>query len=177
MAVELRTPRLVLRPPENEDAARIAALADNYEIARMLTTLPSPYGIEDAITFLDHQANERRESSGFHFAITLAGDFIGMTGVHRIRSADFEFGYWLGASYWGKGYATEAGRALLAYAFETLELERIVSGHFMDNPDSGRVLQKLGFRYTGFSMRHCRARGGEVLSRNMALERSQWKKS
>ena len=66
---------------------------------------------------------------------------------HRHNHA--EIGYWLGKPYWGKGYATEAGQALLGYGFETLNLYRIHASHFVGNPASGRVMQKLGMRFEG----------------------------
>ena len=66
-------------------------------------------------------------------------------------------------SAWGRGYATEAGRAVVAIARHALGLKRLNAGHFIDNPASGRVLTKLGFRATGrVEPRHSRARGGEA---------------
>jgi RimJ/RimL family protein N-acetyltransferase len=60
-----------------------------------------------------------------------------------------ELGYWVGVPHWNRGYATEAGRALLAYAFGPLGLHRVEAHHFTRNPASGRVMQKLGMRPEG----------------------------
>ena len=60
-----------------------------------------------------------------------------------------EAGYWLGEPYWGRGYATEALGALLAFAFTTLELNRVGARHFGSNPASGRVMEKCGMRREG----------------------------
>jgi RimJ/RimL family protein N-acetyltransferase len=80
-------------------------------------------------------------------------------------------GYWFGEPYWGKGYATEAGRRLLRFAFEERELDGIAAGHYWENHASGRVLTKLGFRYTHEVMRHCLARGHDVRCLMMCVSR------
>jgi RimJ/RimL family protein N-acetyltransferase len=64
--------------------------------------------------------------------------------------------------HWGRGYATEAGRALLAAARHGLRLKRLGAGHFLDNPASGRVLEKLGFKPTGKIVPHYSAGRGEA---------------
>ncbi|HET9336851.1 MAG TPA: GNAT family N-acetyltransferase, partial [Sphingomicrobium sp.] len=68
-------------------------------------------------------------------------------------------------AHWGKGFATEAGRALIDIA-KALKLPRLEASHFLDNPASGRVLEKLGFKPTGLSAeRYSCARGGEAMAR------------
>ena len=72
-----------------------------------------------------------------------------------------EFGYWLTPDAWGRGYATEAGRAVLDAGRHALGIRQVHAGHFVDNPASGRVLTKLGFRPTGrIEERESRARPG-----------------
>ena len=93
-------------------------------------------------------------------------------GIGFRREGDgLELGYWVARDHWGRGYATEAGRAALEVA-RALGHRRIDAGHYLDNPASGRVLRKLGFRDTGeVRPTFCRARGGElVLARRYALE-------
>ena len=65
-------------------------------------------------------------------------------------------GYWVGAPYWGRGYCTEAARAILRYGFEELGLHRIHAQHFARNPASGRVMQKIGMVYEGRQHEHVR---------------------
>lgn len=60
-----------------------------------------------------------------------------------------ELGYWIGRQYWCDNYATEAGRAVLEYAFSSLGLNRVYARHLGKNPASGRVMQKLGMVYEG----------------------------
>lgn len=60
-----------------------------------------------------------------------------------------EMGYWIAAAHWGKGYATEGCKTMLDYAFNTLNLHRMEANHLARNPQSGRVLEKVGFKYEG----------------------------
>ena len=71
-------------------------------------------------------------------------------------------GFWFGRDHWGKGFATEAGWAVIAYGFDVLGLSLIRSGFFPDNPASGRVQAKLGFRRIKVGRRRSLARGVEV---------------
>ena len=71
----------------------------------------------------------------------------------------------------GTGYATEAGRAVAALADASLRLPRLVSSHAVDNPESGRVLEKLGFVPVGFGTRYSVARRAEMAVRLFARER------
>ncbi|MEJ8631646.1 GNAT family N-acetyltransferase [Sphingomonas sp. I4] len=82
-----------------------------------------------------------------------------------------ELGYWLTPSAWGRGYATEAGRAVVAMARDALPISRLGAWHFVDNPASGRVLGKLGFRATGQRMARASAgRSGLSPSLHYALD-------
>ena len=65
-------------------------------------------------------------------------------------------GYWIGKPYWTKGYASESTRALLQYGFDTLGLNRIFAHHMTKNPQSGRVMQKIGMTYEGTLPQHIR---------------------
>jgi RimJ/RimL family protein N-acetyltransferase len=108
------------------------------------------------------------------FVITLPGakgaPIVGTVGFKRAEGW-LELGYWIARDHWGRGYATEAGRGALEVA-RALGHRRVSAGHYVDNPASGRVLRKLGFRETGeVRPTFCRARGGElVLARRYALE-------
>jgi RimJ/RimL family protein N-acetyltransferase len=154
MSVIERTPRietrrLSLRAPVFADAPRIAALANDPDVARMTTRIPHPYGRSDAEAFLARMGaiDYRREAV---FAIEHEDEgVIGMAGMHPTGSFGPEIGYWLGRPYWGRGFATESACALLAWIKSERRARAAISGHFADNPASGRVLQKAGFLYTG----------------------------
>jgi len=65
-----------------------------------------------------------------------------------------ELGYWIGRPWWGNGFATEAARAVVGQAFAGLGLARVFAHHFVSNPASGRVMQKIGMRQEGVLRRH-----------------------
>lgn len=166
-----RTDRLLLRPPWPEDAPAMAAAIGEERIARNLSSVPWPYTLADAEHFLakDHGP----PLATFIIARRSAGvpELIGAVGFSATEAGEAEFGYWLASACWGRGYATEAGRAALALARDSLRLGRIVSGHFTDNPASRRVLDKLGFAATG-EVEPCfsRGRGCDVPMQRMTLD-------
>jgi [ribosomal protein S5]-alanine N-acetyltransferase len=161
--------RLTLRPFTLADAQRVCDLIGDFEVSKMLSRAPHPYLLDDAHNWLGGHAQMRAAGTDFPFAITTKADgVIGAIGLHGTqRLIDlvpdaFELGYWLGKAYWGQGYATEAGRALIA-AYDKDVGKAIVSGHFTKNPQSGHVLEKLGFHYAGQpSTIYCLARQMEV---------------
>jgi RimJ/RimL family protein N-acetyltransferase len=145
----ISTPRLTLRAPEHPDAGVIASLADDLDVARITTRLPHPYGRADAEAFIA-QMRECDLAREVAFVIEDAqAGVVGMIGLHPGGQFGPEIGYWLGRPYWGRGIATEAALAALVWAKDDWGRRVVMSGHFADNPASGRVLEKAGFLYTG----------------------------
>jgi len=156
------TARLVLRPLRPSDAPDMVAGAGDLDVSRMLARVPHPYTEDDASTVIATSAANAIGRRGIVLAITLAGRLIGqigLTGIHWRNGV----GYWLARPHWGKGYATEAVGAVVAYAFEELHLPFVRAGVFADNPASLHVLAKLGFRRIGI-------RNSRSLARNQHLE-------
>jgi RimJ/RimL family protein N-acetyltransferase len=166
-----RTERLLLRPGWSQDAAELHRAICDERIVRNLATAPWPYRPADAEAFL---ATERKASEPSLLIFRCSGgapELIGGIGFGRKPSGETEFGYWLVRRHWGLGYATEAGRALLATARQGLRVKRLDSAHFLDNPASGRVLEKLGFTPTGAIVpRYSAGRGEEAPCRLFKLE-------
>ena len=144
-----RTERLLVRPGWIEDAPALHAAIADERIVRNLATAPWPYRFEDAETFLRRERDPAEPAMLIFLRTGTATELIGGIGFGRRPEGGIEFGYWLKRDCWGRGYATEAGRAVLAAARDSLRYKRIEAGHFLDNPASGRVLEKLGFRATG----------------------------
>jgi RimJ/RimL family protein N-acetyltransferase len=168
------TERLVLRPLEARDRVRLIALANNWRVAKNLSTMPYPYTEAAADDWLGKQAALWAGGKTVNLAITLDGELIGGTGIGVRDHEEWELGYWLGEPYWNRGYGSEAARALRDYAFAGLKLEKIVAGHYADNHASGAILTKLGFRYTKETPRYCLARGADVKCLDMALTKARW---
>jgi RimJ/RimL family protein N-acetyltransferase len=166
------TERLVLRPGWREDApALFQAIADE-RIVRNLALAPWPYHLADAEAFLARERGPRDATCLIFLRGGGAPVLVGAIGCQRgPEDAEAEFGYWIARPYWGRGIATEAGRALIANARDTLRLPRLAAGHFADNPASGRVLRKLGFRPTGTTrLRHSAGRAAEAPCHDYLLE-------
>ncbi len=178
MSCRLESERLLLRPPGRHDIPAIVPLANDYDVAKNLSTLPHPYTAQDGETFVAMSDEKRAAGTDFNFAITRKSDgvFLGGIGLH-LKDGAFEFGYWLGQVHWRQGYATEAARRVVTFAFEDLKADCVWAGWFHDNPRSGHVLAKLGCVPKGFDKRHCLARGMDIgcnlvtLSREAFFER------
>jgi RimJ/RimL family protein N-acetyltransferase len=173
----LETERLVLRAPRLEDMEQIAMLANERRIAENTARIPHPYTLKDAEAFL---AAANRSDAERTFAITLAdGTLIGACGLELREGPGAagttpELGIWLGVPYWGRGFATEAVRALIDHAFEDLELEALQAGARVTNPASRRVLEKCGFQWTGVGLYRIRALKSSAPIDRFRLERSIW---
>ncbi|MEQ8266958.1 MAG: GNAT family N-acetyltransferase [Parvibaculum sp.] len=171
MREELKTERLLLRPLEKADAERLAGLANNWNVARMLARMPYPYTLDMAEDWIGKQKSLREEGGEFGYAVTNDEGLIGGCGMQAHVDGTHEIGYWIGEPYWNRGYASEAARAVLAHAVARFGAETIVAGHYWENHASGRVLTKLGFRYTGEENRWCVARQAQVRCLTMRLGR------
>ena len=173
MSVLLETERLLLRPPRAADISQLVPLLNDFDVSKNLSPVPHPYTEDDACAFIVRMDYCLRTGSDYVFAILLRPScFIGLCGLHP--SGEWEFGYWLGKPYWGKGYATEAGRRVVTFAFEELNAEKLKAGWYYDNPKSGRVLEKLGFKLTGEAKRASLARGCKVDCHLVELDRATY---
>jgi len=164
-----RTPRLLLRPGFPEDAPALAHAISDLAIVRNLSVVPWPYTIRDAEAFLASPRDPVLPSFLIVERTDRAPRLIGSCGLGRRPSGAVELGYWIARTSWGRGFATEAGKALVDIA-RTLGLAQLEASHFIDNPASARVLEKLGFESTGIvAPRMNCARGEEVPARLMRL--------
>lgn len=165
-----RTPRLLLRPGFPEDAPALAAAIADEAIARNLAAVPWPYSRRDAEAFLASPRDPVLPSLLIFERGTGAPQLAGACGLGRRPSGSVEMGYWIARAFWGRGYATEACTALVEIA-RTLGLPSLEGSHFMDNPASARVLEKLGFEPLGIvAPRMSCARGEDVPAILMRLE-------
>lgn len=165
-----RTPRLLLRPGFPEDAPALTAAIADEAIVRHLGSAPWPYRMRDAEAFLAAPADPVLPRLLIFERTAAAPRLVGACGLARRPSGAVELGYWIARPNWGRGLATEAGTALIDMA-RMLGLARLEGAHFIDNPASGRVLEKLGFSATGLvAPRPSCARGRESPARLMRLD-------
>lgn len=163
------TERLLLRPGWAEDASALAAALADERVVRNLARAPWPYRVSDAEAFLALGADPLRPC----FLLFERADarLVGGIGLHGAGQA--ELGYWIAHDRWGRGYATEAGRAVCALADASLRLPRLTASHALDNPASGAVLRKLGFRPGAQARLHSVSRGEEMDVRLFVRDRAK----
>jgi RimJ/RimL family protein N-acetyltransferase len=165
MTMFARTERLLLRPGWAEDAPALARAIADQAIVRNLASAPWPYALRDAEAYLAAPRDPVLPSLLIFERTTGAPRLVGACGLGRRASGAVELGYWIARGRWNRGFATEAALALVAIA-ETLGLARLEASFFLDNPASGRVLEKLGFAPTGLTApRYSCARGEESMAR------------
>lgn len=167
----LETERLVLRAPRLEDVKAVAMLANDRRIAENTARIPFPYRLTDAEDFIA-TANLGSETV---FLITLRnGTVIGACGFTQIDRHPPEIGYWLGVKHWGKGYATEAVRAVIDHVFSDTDAEAITSSARVTNPASRRILEKCGFQWSGAGLLRIRAIASSAPIDRFRLDRGLW---
>lgn len=166
----LETERLILRPCQESDRDLF------YEVSsdpRVLVFFPFKRSREDSDMIFD-MFRQAPPDDGLEFIVIEqrdSGNAIGFTGLSRPRLAPFlsahavEIGWRLSARHWGKGFATEAARALVAHGFETLELAEIVSFSVEGNDRSEAVMRRIGMLHPGLPQDRLR----EALTRTETL--------
>ncbi len=149
----ITTDRLILRPFTLDDADDVARMCGTGVIQRNVLSLPYPYTRDNAVSWISNHARRREDGSCYDFAVTDkdTGALYGSISlVMRVKdSPTAEMGYWIGEEFWNRGYATEAARGLIEYAFSEMMLHRVFAQHFGSNIASGRVMQKAGMKYEG----------------------------
>lgn len=171
----LETERLLLRPPEFGDAPAIARWLGDFEVAKNLATIPFPITTRDAEHLVKQAIEDRAKGEAYSFAILRkdSGRLLGFCSL-TLKNGTYVIGYWLGRPFWGHGYATEAVKKLISFAFKDLKAESIEAGWVDDSPASARVLGKLGFRPLFSYCPQNKARGEKVLAHRMVLNRESF---
>lgn len=157
----IETARLTLRPLGETDLDDIVVGIGDLAVSRMLARVPHPYTRAHAEAFFAAATRNAKAGSSLFLIVERNGRVAGGMGVEAMPYT-CEFGYWLSRPHWGKGLATEAATAVLAYAFAALDLSLVRSGYFAENAGSRRVQDKLGFRQIGVSTMLSLARGAAV---------------
>ncbi len=148
---EIETHRLLLRQFNIEDAEVIQQLAGNKKVSEQTLNIPYPYQDGMAEEWIFNQIRIRGNGTEAIYAITDKNSkrLLGTVGLVSIKGLEAELGYWVGEPYWGKGFCTEATKALVAFAFANLGIVKIVAEHLSSNLASGRVMEKIGMAHVG----------------------------
>ena len=153
----LDTARLRLRAFTLDDAPDVRRYVSDRDVAAMTLSIPHPYPEDGAEKWISTHAAKYAESELASFAITEreSDALVGAIGLHpEPAHGRAELGYWIGKPFWGRGYATEAARAVIAFGFESVGLNKIHAAVFIKNPASDRVIRKLGMKWEGRLREH-----------------------
>jgi RimJ/RimL family protein N-acetyltransferase len=176
----LETRRLWLRWPRHADVAAIVRLAGEKQVAEMTALVPHPYPDEAAVTFVFESRKGNALGRSLRMAIAprkKPQQLIGMIGIDPApEDGRPHLGYWLGKPHWGKGYATEAARALVDAWFAYTEADELTSAARTANPASRRVLEKCGFAHAGTGPMAFPARAGVLPVDRFRLDRRAWER-
>jgi RimJ/RimL family protein N-acetyltransferase len=166
---QLITDRLVLRPTSVLDAGRAFEIQSDWEVTRMLRMASFPPSREGIVQWFADHPRQWAAGEAYRFGVELLGRLIGVVDIDEISPGEGELGYWFDQANWGQGYAPEAARSVVRFAFCDVGLQRLRSGHAVDNLASASVLLKLGFRPLDTVQRMSRSRGEEIMQRRCIL--------
>lgn len=145
----MESERIFLRPFVIGDVEEVFAVCRDFNVTKYLP-LPYPYTLDMAKSWISSQ--EENKDKRLEFAVILKSNnkLIGSIGL-GIENTDRhgEVGYWISPDYWGKGYATEALKLLIDFAFKKLKFHKIYAKHYVENPASGKVMQNCGMSLVG----------------------------
>jgi ribosomal-protein-alanine N-acetyltransferase len=148
----IETNRLFLRLFNESDAQEVTRLCNNYNLYKNTLYLPFPYSIEDALSWMKNHVDNFNDSKSYEFAITdkITGKLYGAIALtNNQRFSNGEIAYWVGEEYWGNGYATEAAKAMLEFAFIEKQYNKVFARYFHSNLASGKVIEKIGMKKEG----------------------------
>lgn len=165
---EIRTARLVLRRASEADPVVLNRAVQDPRIFRNVGTIPAHQTLDETIRQQRQRAARAAEGKGGGFCAYLDGELMGMAGGgENDETGIVDFGYWISPQYWGQGLATEASGAVLRWFATAQGRTQFTASYFIDNPASGRVLEKLGFRQVGVSRQLSAGRGGKADAADM----------
>ena len=154
MPLPLRTERVVIRPYREDDATALHEVFGSPEVMKWTPSPPSKDVAETAQRLARAMAFTARQPPGMGlWAVELndTSEFLGQVGLFPVegKGPEVEVAYELAPRVWGRGYATEAARALVDYGFGELGLRRVVALILPDNARSRNVASKCGLNLEG----------------------------
>lgn len=177
--IRLETDRLILRQFKIEDAENVFNnWASDDEVTKYLTW-PTHSSVEMSRSYMEFCINGYNEKNVYQWGMELKNshELIGNISVVKIidKIDSVELGWVIGRKWWGNGYTAEAAERLLEFFFTEVSVNRICAGHDIDNPNSGRVMQKIGMKYEGTLRQSGKNNQGIVDMANYSVLREEWK--
>jgi ribosomal-protein-alanine N-acetyltransferase len=173
----IETPRLQLRRLERRDAQDIYAYSKDPDVARYVLW-QAQSSVSEAREYIRYMLGRYRrdEPSSWGIIDKMDGHLIGTIGYmnYDMENGVVEIGYSLAKWKWNQGYMTEALEKVIEYTFETMDVNRIEAMHEPENPASGRVMEKCGFKKEGLLRQRLYNKGKYVDVCLYSLLRGEW---
>jgi len=151
--VALETERLILRKFNEYDAEAVFRNWASDDAVTKFLTWPTHKTVDHSTGYVEFCLNSYNDADSYQWGIVLkeTGELFGNISVVKINEdlEAVELGYVIGRGFWGNGYMVEAVKAVIAFLFEKIGVNRIAARHDTNNPNSGRVMQKAGMKYEG----------------------------
>ncbi|MDA1087801.1 MAG: GNAT family N-acetyltransferase [Verrucomicrobia bacterium] len=139
-----------IEPVSLKHARVLERLISDPAVAEPTSNIPHPYPVGGAAAWIRQAQEQRTAGTSYGFSILAGGEFVGSASILNVAEGQGEIGYWVGRPFWGRGYATVAGQQVIAFGFAEVGLSKLIGKCLARNTGSYRVLEKLGFRLTGF---------------------------
>lgn len=169
---QLETDRLILRKVRHSDASDIFEYASDIENTKFMLW-NTHTSIKDTYDFIDFILSKYEDMTTLDYVFELkeTGKVIGTGGLFDLYEMphNAEIGYIINKKYWGQGLVAEAMQAIIDHLFKSFNVHRIQAKHFEENPNSGKVMQKLGMIYEGKCVEKLFCRGKYWTTKNYYL--------
>ncbi len=177
----METERLILRRFAMDDAEAVFLnWASDDEVTRYLTW-PTHQNVTVSQAYMNYCIKGYDSQAFYQWGIELKNshELIGNISVVKVIDEidSIELGWAIGKKYWGYGYTAEAGLKLIDFFFDQIKAKRICARHDVNNPNSGRVMQKIGMKYEGILRQSGRNNQGIVDMANYSILKSEWQYS
>ncbi|MCL1663807.1 GNAT family N-acetyltransferase [Elizabethkingia ursingii] len=158
--LKIETERLVLSLLKESDIPLITEYLQEKIISDNTSNIPHPYSESDAQAWIKMSDDALKSNTGYTFAIReKEGKIIGAIGLHDRGDDKAELGYWIAVPFWNKGFATEAASAILNFGIKELKFHKIYATHFIHNPASGKIMEKIGMQKEAVLKDHIKKEG------------------
>lgn len=156
----IETERLILSQLKEEDFPFVTEYLQDKIFSDVTSNIPYPYTGEHAKSWMKMSRESFENNTGYTFAVrNKEGQILGAIGLHDRDDDKAELGYWMGKPFWNKGYITEAATALIDFGFNELQINKIYATYFLDNPASGRIMEKTGMEKEALLKQHLKKDG------------------
>lgn len=175
--IRLETDRLILRRFTIDDAEEMFNNWASDDEATKYFTWPTHKNIEMTIGYINYCIQGYAEPSFYQWIMEIKETHERIGNISVIKAIDeidsLELGWVIGRKYWGKGYTAEAAKAILDVLFDKVGANCVYAVHDVNNPNSGRVMQKIGMKYEGTLRQSGRNKQGIVNCARYSILRSE----